>query len=58
MEGLGASTRSHAPQAAILFDKFHVIRHLGKAVDTVRKREYGRVQGKPRTDCATKSIFD
>lgn len=43
------STRHHAPQAAILFDKFHVLRHLGKALDTIRKREYGRLQGKPRT---------
>ena len=43
------STRHHAPQAAILFDKFHVIRHLGKALDTIRKREYGRLQGKPGT---------
>ena len=24
------STRSHAPQASILFDKFHVMRHLGR----------------------------
>ncbi len=45
----GASTRRNAPQAAILFDKFHVLRHLGKALDTIRKREYGRLQGKPRT---------
>ena len=30
----------HAPQAAILFDKFHVLRHLGEALDTVRKAEY------------------
>lgn len=35
------STRHHAPQAAILFDKFHVLRHLSKALDTIRKREYG-----------------
>ena len=26
-----ASTRHHAPQASILFDKFHVLRHLGVA---------------------------
>ena len=30
----------HAPQAPILFDKFHIMRHLGDAVDTVRKAEY------------------
>src|ERR1035438_4518275 len=38
------STCHHAPQAAIRFDKFHVLRHLGKALDTIRKREYGRLQ--------------
>ena len=38
----------HAPQAAILFDKFHVLRHLGKALDTVRKSEYARLTGKDR----------
>jgi len=45
----GASTRRNAPQADILFDKFHVLRHLGMALDTIRKREYGRLHGKPRT---------
>ena len=38
----------HASQAAILFDKFHVLRHLGKALDTVRKSEYARLTGKDR----------
>jgi len=38
----------HAPQAAILFDKFHVLQHLGKALDTVRKAEYARVTGTDR----------
>ncbi len=37
------STRTHAPQASIPFDKFHVLRHLGDALDTVRKSEYARV---------------
>ena len=36
------ATRQHAPQAAILFDKFHIMRHLGEALDTVRKAEYAR----------------
>jgi transposase len=27
----------HAPQASILFDKFHIMRHLGEALDKVRK---------------------
>ena len=40
--------RDHAPQASILFDKFHVLRHLGDALDQVRKREYARVSGRQR----------
>lgn len=39
----------HAPQAAILFDKFHVMRHLGDALDKVRKSEYARLSGKDRS---------
>jgi transposase len=42
------STRRNAPQAAILFDKFHVLRHLNEALDKVRKSEYARLSGKDR----------
>src|SRR5580700_8865128 len=42
------ATVAHAPKAAILFDKFHVMRHLGEALDTVRKIEYGRLAGRDR----------
>ena len=42
------STTRHAPQASILFDKFHVLRHLGEALDQVRKSEYARVAGRQR----------
>ena len=42
------STTRHAPQASILFDKFHVLRHLGDALDKVRKHEYARLSGKDR----------
>src|SRR5262249_21898955 len=42
------STARHAPQASILFDKFHVLRHLGEALDKVRKSEYARLSGKDR----------
>lgn len=41
-------TNEKAPQAAILFDKFHVMRHLGEALDKVRKSEYARLAGKER----------
>ena len=42
------ATNTYAPQAAILFDKFHVIRRLGEALDKVRKSEYARLSGKDR----------
>ncbi len=42
------STRRNASQAAILFDKFHIMRHLGEALDAVRKSEYARLSGKKR----------
>jgi transposase len=42
------ATNAYALQAAILFDKFHVMRHLGEALDQVRKREYARLQGRGR----------
>ena len=47
--------KQKAPQAAILFDKFHIMRHLGEALDAalftapeVRKAEYVRLGGKDR----------
>lgn len=43
------STGRNAPQVRIIFDKFHVLRHLGEALDDVRKSEYRRVSGKDRT---------
>ena len=38
----------NAPQATILYDKFHILKHLGEAMDKVRKREYRRLSGKGR----------
>lgn len=36
------STLTHVPNAAqkIVFDRFHIMGHMGKAVDTVRKQEH------------------
>lgn len=44
------STRKqgNAPRAKILYDKFHVVAHLQKAMDQVRKSEYARLKGKGR----------
>jgi transposase len=43
------ATEARAPQAAILFDKFHIMRHLGDALDDVRKSEYKRLSGQDRS---------
>ena len=42
------ATSVNAPNAAILFDKFHILRHLGDALDKIRKSEYARVTGPKR----------
>lgn len=43
------ATKTHASQSAILYDKFHVIRHLNEALDTVRKSEYAKLSGEGRS---------
>lgn len=42
------ATKEAASQAAILYDKFHVMRHLGEVLDRVRKAEYARLKGRDR----------
>lgn len=42
------STQGKAPQAKVLFDKFHVMGHLNEALDKIRKSEYARLCGKDR----------
>jgi transposase len=39
---------SHVPGAAVLYDKFHALRHLGEALDKVRRSEYARLSGEDR----------
>ena len=41
-------TLRQAPQAQIVFDKFHVMKHLSDALDMVRRSEYKRVNEKER----------
>jgi transposase len=43
------ATTARAPQAAILYDKFHIMGHLSDALDEVRKSEYARLSGKARS---------
>src|SRR4030043_318346 len=41
-----ASTRGYVPEAEekMVFDRYHLMTHMGKAVDTVRKREHRALQ--------------
>jgi transposase len=43
------SVRVHAPQAQILFDRFHIVKHLNEALDELRRSEVRRLSGKERT---------
>ncbi len=42
------ATLKAAPKAQIVYDKFHIIRHLADALDQVRRNEYKRVNEKER----------
>jgi transposase len=42
------ATLKHAPNAQIVYDKFHIMRHLADALDKVRRTEYKRVNEKER----------
>ncbi len=43
-----AALKKFCPTAAVVFDKFHVVAQMSIAMDTVRKNEYARLNGK---DC-------
>ena len=42
------SLEQHLPKAAIVFDKFHVMKHVNAAVDETRRQEFFRQKGKLR----------
>lgn len=44
-----SSVGKNAPNADIVFDKFHIMRHLSDALDQVRRNEYKRLQGEDRS---------
>ncbi len=39
------SLREHLPRAAIVFDKFHVMKHVNAAIDETRRQEFFRQKG-------------
>ena len=42
--------REHAPNAQILFDRFHIVKHLNEAVDEVRRELWRQLTSKERVD--------
>ena len=40
--------REHAPQAQILFDRFHIVQHLNEAVEEVRRSEMRRLSAQEK----------
>lgn len=42
------SVKEHSPKAKIIYDKFHIIRHLNESVDDVRREEFFRKGGEYR----------
>ncbi|HRR42271.1 MAG TPA: ISL3 family transposase [Syntrophales bacterium] len=42
------STQHHAPNVRIVFDKFHIMKHLSAALDEVRRSEYKRASEKDK----------
>jgi transposase len=43
------SVTKHVPGVLIVYDKFHIMRHLSDALDEVRRSEYRRLAGKDRS---------
>ena len=41
--------RQHAPNAQILFNRFHIAKHLNEAVDAVRRELWRQLTAKERT---------
>jgi transposase len=40
--------RHHAPNGQILFDRFHVVKHLSETVEEVRRSEVRRLSAKEK----------
>lgn len=44
------SIRKHLPHATIIFDRFHIVQHLNRAVDAIRREEVRKLHGKEKAD--------
>lgn len=44
------AVETHLPQAALVFDRFHVSQHLSRAVDEVRRQTWRQLQGAEKVE--------
>jgi len=44
-----AAVREKLPRAIVAFDRFHVVQHLNRAVDDVRRESWRRLTGEERS---------
>ncbi len=56
-KGFIRSFRSHCPNITIIFDKFHILRHLSEALNKVRNSELVRAKGRFRGLLAGKKFI-
>jgi transposase len=47
-KGFIKSFRAHVPGIVLIFDKFHILRHLSEALNKVRKQEFVKAKGRFR----------
>ncbi|MDG6219703.1 MAG: ISL3 family transposase, partial [Candidatus Thermoplasmatota archaeon] len=52
-----ASIKEHCPYADIVFDKFHIIKKINEAVDTVRKTEFSKANDEERIQMKRKRFI-
>jgi transposase len=45
-----AAVRRHVPTATVVFDRFHLSQHLGRAVDDVRRQTWRQMAGRERAE--------
>ena len=44
------AVEAHLPQAALVFDRFHLSQHLSRAVDEVRRQAWRHLQGAEKAE--------
>jgi len=52
-----ASVRENCPNAAIVFDKFHISKKINEALDSIRKSEFRKADEKERKDMKRKRFL-